>query len=195
MKYKNKGFTLIELMVVVTIIAVLALSVFYLLDPLELIRRTKDTANISSAKEFAKVIAIFHTNNSDSLFPWNVESGKTHFLTKNLGKTFVYDPILSSTDLSWAYSMVESGDLNERVYQKIYRKNNLSVFYEGDEASDVLVCFIPVSKQKIKEASEDCRADNPIAPKRIRNINPCDTNDGSIPDKEFGQRNLFCVSS
>jgi len=50
-KSKTSGFTLVELLIVITIIGVLAGTVFAALNPLERTRRAQDARAVSAAKE------------------------------------------------------------------------------------------------------------------------------------------------
>jgi prepilin-type N-terminal cleavage/methylation domain-containing protein len=62
-KIVNKGFTLIEMLLVVAIIAVLALVVFSSLDPLKRLQDTKDATRHTNMYEVLSAIKIYQIDN------------------------------------------------------------------------------------------------------------------------------------
>lgn len=194
-KIANLGFTLIELLVSMTVVAILALGVYYFLDPVEIVRKAKDTTSINNAKEFAKSIAMFHTNNIAMQYPWNLDNQEYRTMIRNEESAFAYDPKISDYDFSWAYSMVETGDLSETIYKRLKDNDNLVILKDHGIDSPVWVCFEPESKQRKKEAAQSCMDKNRIFPKRVREVIPCDTVDGLVPSSDSGMKNLFCLTS
>lgn len=65
----SKGFTLVELLVVIGILGVLIVALIAALDPLEQIRRGTDGARKSSAVQLKNALDRFYTVNG--AFPWN----------------------------------------------------------------------------------------------------------------------------
>lgn len=57
-KSTAKGFTLVELLIVVAIITVLATMVFIMLNPLELIRQSRDASRMADLGSLSRVINI-----------------------------------------------------------------------------------------------------------------------------------------
>jgi prepilin-type N-terminal cleavage/methylation domain-containing protein len=194
-KIKKSGFTLIELLISMTIIAILAMGIFYFLDPVELIRKSKDITRISNSKEFAKVIQIFHTNNVNLKFPWNMNSDDGYrTMVRSEESAFAYDPKVSDFDFTWAYSMVETGDLSESLYKKFKTNDEFIVLKEDGIDATTWVCFEPESKHRKKEAAQSCVTGERLVPHRIRNVTTCDTSDGTIPAPDSTMRNLFCLT-
>jgi len=60
----NKGFTLLELLIVVGIIAITSVATVLLLNPAESLKKTRDTQRISDLTTLKKAIAIYLTNTS-----------------------------------------------------------------------------------------------------------------------------------
>lgn len=56
---KRKGFTLVELMVIIAIIAILAIVVFLVLNPAEMLRRSRDAGRISSIGTIKAAINLY----------------------------------------------------------------------------------------------------------------------------------------
>ncbi|MFH1840962.1 MAG: type II secretion system protein [Candidatus Shapirobacteria bacterium] len=68
MKSLQKGFTLVELLIVIAIIAVMGAVSLIVLNPLELINRGRDANNLSKAKEVISACDVFRAAN-DGTFP------------------------------------------------------------------------------------------------------------------------------
>jgi len=71
----KKGFTLIELLIVIAIIATLATAVILILNPAELLRRTRDSQRLSDIKELQKALQLFHL--TYGRYPLSGECGAT----------------------------------------------------------------------------------------------------------------------
>ena len=80
---KNKGFTLVELLVVIAIVAILAAVVVLIINPLELTRRGRDAARLSDLSNLQNAINVAvqeATNSGESIlcagdnYPCNEDS-------------------------------------------------------------------------------------------------------------------------
>lgn len=89
---KEKGFTLVELLVVIVVIGILAVALLAAIDPLEQIRRGRDTETMSAAKEFLSACERYYGNHE--AYPWGTTTPSA----------------VNITSTSWAGATVE-GDL------------------------------------------------------------------------------------
>ena len=55
--YKNTGFTLLELLIVIAILAILSATLLFLVNPVEIFKKTRDTKRVSDLKEMSKTIS------------------------------------------------------------------------------------------------------------------------------------------
>lgn len=69
LKNASQGFTMIELLVVITILGILAVAVLSAINPLEQINRGRDTSTRSDAEQLYNAIDRF--NAFQSYFPWD----------------------------------------------------------------------------------------------------------------------------
>lgn len=65
-KHYSRGFTLVELLVVMAIVAVLASVVVLLVNPLEILRKGRDSTRLADMEGISKAIQIGLQDNADS---------------------------------------------------------------------------------------------------------------------------------
>ena len=63
-KNKNKGFTLVELMIVIAILAILAAIVIFALNPAELFKRARDSQRMSDLRVLSSAISYYLADSS-----------------------------------------------------------------------------------------------------------------------------------
>jgi len=136
MKILNKklGFTLIELLIVIAILGILAIGLMAALDPLEQLKRARDTSTRSTVEEIYNANLRYYSVKEE--FPWSSSSQATISLT-NIITTYVQ-------------SLVDTGELKARFAEdnnrltRIYLTSTHSDFI--DNMDDLAVCFSPESK-------------------------------------------------
>ena len=65
---KNKGFTMIELLIVIAVLGILAVAVLAAINPIEQINRGKDTGNRSDSEQLVSAVERFYT--TMGYYPW-----------------------------------------------------------------------------------------------------------------------------
>ncbi len=127
MKNLKSGFTLIELLIVIAILGILALGLMAALDPIEQLKRARDTATRSAIEEFYNAALRYYS--SKEILPWG---------TSNPNAT-----LLSSVTGTYIQSLVALGELKD----KFKTESNLKKIYLTDPTGDdPRVCFAPESK-------------------------------------------------
>ncbi len=79
----NKGFTMIELLIVIAILGILAVAVLSAINPLEQINRGRDTGSQSDAEQVLNAIERF--NAFQGHFPWDSSENALTFDTGPIG--------------------------------------------------------------------------------------------------------------
>ena len=131
---KVEGFTLIELIVVIALLAALALGVLAALDPLEQIRKGQDTARRDVATQFYTAVIRYYA--SKEFMP---------VCTSATSCTVVDKKTLDSADWTAAKTrMKDAGELKSS-YDDVY-KTILSEVYGTGNSTEITVCYQPKSK-------------------------------------------------
>ncbi|MCJ7793044.1 MAG: prepilin-type N-terminal cleavage/methylation domain-containing protein [Candidatus Marinimicrobia bacterium] len=173
-KYLPKGFTMIELLIVIAVLGVLAIAVLAAINPIEQINRGRDTGSRSDAEQLLS--AIDRYNASQMIWPWQGAADDTDIvpwtqitaLAPAAPAVSGGCPMLSSLrhDVSDTAcpgtDEVKQSFVNRIVDQ---RYNALYIEYGGDAGDSVYVCFSPQSMSFSQEAERRCTdmATNPLA--------------------------------
>ena len=125
---KNKGFTLIELLVVIAVLGILMAAVLAGIDPLQQIKKGRDTSTRSLMVEYSN--ALLRYNGIKGIFPWNNVTVATAALT--------------SFNSNTTQDLINSGELKTNFLQAAGA--NLSKIYLTGDSVNVTLCFQPESK-------------------------------------------------
>lgn len=138
------GFTMIELLVVISILGVLAVAVLSSINPLEQINKGRDTRSRSDAGELLGAVERYAVTNE--AFPWGpLEADSTSELTGDA-------PSAISTDLD---ELVAANEVKETFIDRLVAEDSLSI-YHADGTEAVYVCFAPTSQTFQDQAMQQC---------------------------------------
>ncbi len=123
----NNAFTLIEILIVITIIAVLSMIVLTAINPIEQINHSRDTATLQDSSQLYSALIRQLVMRQRS--PW-VEN-------------FQAEPLDSQRGQSIINQLVE----NKELKNSYLHKNSLGKIYlTTQNTSDFIICFLPKSK-------------------------------------------------
>jgi len=154
MKKLTRGFTMIELLIVIAVLGILAVAVLAAINPIEQINRGKDTGSRSDAEQLIGGVDRFYT--SKGYYPWqdNPNDGRADALNSQLFNTKLLDGTVINN------LVAATGELKESFRSRIMRPdyNTLYIYNGGNQGDSTYVCFVPKSDSFLKDA--DDRADS-----------------------------------
>lgn len=130
----KRGFTLVELLIVIAILGILAVGLMAALDPMEQLKKGRDTAVRNNVEEFYN--AALRYNAVEGKYPWGSVNA-----TGNLALASNNSNILSIVNAGEMKSQFTSNTVN---LGKIY----ITSTHAGLDTNrdDLAVCFAPESK-------------------------------------------------
>lgn len=166
-KSRNRGFTMIELLIVIAILGILAVAVLSAINPIEQINRGRDTGNRSDAEQLLSAIDRYTA--FVGYYPWQHEVSPTTLAVAwtDISTTALMDggttncnvlDKLSGGDDNTPQTCEGTDELKESFVDRILETdyNDLWIYNQGQVGNSTYVCFLPQSNAFRKEAADRC---------------------------------------
>lgn len=170
-RLKSGGFTMIELLIVISILGILAVMVLAAINPLEQINRGRDTAKRGDAEQLLGALERYNAFNG--FFPWQVDANDITGLALtgqlvNSGwvETNSNCQILERLSTAVTAGCVGTQELKDSYVTRVdddgggstgtVEARGLYVYYEAAAGNNVYVCFSPQSNAFVNEATLRC---------------------------------------
>ena len=169
---RQVGFTMIELLIVISILGILAVAVLAAINPIEQINRGKDTGSQQDAEQLLGAIDRYYASNGT--YPWQGTGS-------NAANTYLaayYDaangnnpnanasPVLVdiahaatyfNTDVNITDELKSADEIKTAFVDRLKNATNqIYVYYDGTPGDSVYTCFKPKSKDFRKKAAARC---------------------------------------
>jgi len=161
------GFTMIELLVVIAVIGILAVALLSTLNPLEQIRKGRDTRTRSDVSQL--ISAGERYNASLGYFPWQASEGEDlavgtpdiPFIQINGGGSVTGCSLADCTIAGVLNQLTTTNEVKssfiDRLVAPTYADINL-YYNDEDTGASVTGCFTPESNTFSREAFDRCKA-------------------------------------
>ena len=156
---KSKGFTLVELLIVIALIGVLAVAVLAAINPLEQLNRARDTGMESDASQLLAAIDRYYATQEE--FPWvtvnNAYTNDSNFAlnTAQTPEVGICGANCNDNGILLEQFELKSEFLNRRFITATAPVDMLYLAKQDGASSSVYACWVPTSKAKRANANQD----------------------------------------
>jgi prepilin-type N-terminal cleavage/methylation domain-containing protein len=123
---RQKGFTLIELLIVIALLGALAVGLLATIDPLEQVKKGRDTAMRGQVQEYYNANLRYYTSRQQ--FSWPTGSYTAGLLS------------------GYTTSLVDAGEMKSSFLKSVGTANLAKIYVTSTAADQLAVCYQPQSK-------------------------------------------------
>lgn len=155
------GFTMIELLVVISVIGVLSVAVLSSINPIEQINKGRDTRTRNDAAQLINAVDRYFSIQEE--YPWNTNNGEYIAPVAEYTDEFVFaEESIGVTgeinDWGWEQILADNAEVKSGFVNRLTGDENVDyVFYKaGTGNSTMYACFVPSSNAFQQEARVRC---------------------------------------
>ena len=178
------GFTMIELLVVISVIGVLAVAVLSSINPIEQINKGRDTGLRSDAGQLLSAVERYFSIHE--LFPWNeARTGTNPYTPASTQYTtqFAFNGTADAKNVggtwNWMYQLSDTQEIKPAFIVRLISGSKVVVLRATGTNSSTYACFAPSSNAFQLEAAKNCQTG--ATQTTVAGFTLCSTTDGSIP--------------
>jgi prepilin-type N-terminal cleavage/methylation domain-containing protein len=159
----RSGFTMIELLIVISILGILATAVLSAINPIEQINRGRDTGSMSDAEQLISASDRYYAFNGT--YPWQGlgeaaknRNAKLSFQVLNNDTKATATGNGSQDDYPFVLEeLLSSNELKASFISRVANAANpLYIYNAGTRGSSTYVCFAPASEAFYRDAATRC---------------------------------------
>ena len=156
----TKGFTMIELLIVIAVLGVLAVAVLATINPIEQINRGRDTGSRGDTEQLLSAIDRYNANKG--LWPWQDGAQDDPVLAwGQVTSSYPASPNCSTIGLlstTTQQGCTGTDEVKQSFANRVVSASTNALFlaYSGNTGDSVYICFNPQSAAFQKQADDRC---------------------------------------
>lgn len=160
----SAGFTMIELLVVISVIGILAVAVLSSINPIEQINKGRDTRTRSDAAQLINAVDRYFAIHET--YPWNddfdsasagVGSDFTAAVGSSYEDAFSYNPDgTNQAEFNWVWHLVSTAEVKQGYVNRLVADDGIIIFKPQGSNTTMYTCFAPTSEAFKFEAQRNC---------------------------------------
>lgn len=182
------GFTMIELLVVISVIGILAVAVLSSINPIEQINKGRDTRTRSDAAQLINAVDRYYAIHE--VYPWNTLNAGSY--TPAAGSDEPDEEFVQGAaggDWGWIEILEDTAEVKQGFINRIQADDTIRVFKEGIANATMYACFEPTSRAFQQEAADNCN-DNTTPNDPVVGFDPCPVDP---PNADFDSGSFICL--
>jgi len=182
MKKTLRGFTMIELLIVIAVLGVLAVAVLSAINPIEQINRSKDTGSRADAEQILGAVDRFYT--SIGWYPWLIATCQAGCGQAWISSQGSWPDAGGTVQVLTKLSQTGTAELKAAFVSRIQgtNYNPIYVYNEGNSGDATYACFKPFSNAFRTEGVARCGT---TLPDDFPNTNACPNGAATTADAVY----------
>lgn len=173
----SAGFTMIELLVVISVIGVLAVAVLSSINPIEQINKGRDTRTRNDAAQLINAVDRYFSIQEE--YPWNTATADYTPTVTDYVDEYIFaeeDGVIdgSSNDWGWVDILADNAEVKSGFVNRLKSDPGVNYVLIKDLGANATMyaCFVPASNAFEQEARTRCQDNTESADSPISSSNP-----------------------
>lgn len=149
MKSNTKAFTMIELLIVISVLGILAVGLLAAVDPFEQLKKARDTNTRQSVLALQTALTRYYATHNG--LPWDNQSNPTCYANYGGAGTRPSAIAISTAEMGPCVTSVEGDGELKPGFVAALGANATRMFISSSTVSSISVCFAPESKSVFAE--------------------------------------------